>query len=64
MTDRLKGQFNNVRLAGCSDRGIKGTDAESFIGSFRDECLNVKWFLSLEDTRDNSCWLLPEESNV
>lgn len=23
--------------------------AESFIGSFRDECLNVNWFLSLED---------------
>ena len=26
--------------------------AESFIGSFRDECLNVNWFLSLEDARD------------
>jgi putative transposase len=26
--------------------------AESFIGSFRDECLNANWFLSLEDTRD------------
>lgn len=24
---------------------------ESFIGSFRDECLNVNWFLSLEDAR-------------
>ena len=26
--------------------------AESFIGSFRDECLNANWFLSLEDARD------------
>ncbi len=26
--------------------------AESFIGSFRDECLNVNWFLSFEDARD------------
>jgi putative transposase len=25
---------------------------ESFIGSLRDECLNVNWFLSLEDARD------------
>ena len=25
---------------------------ESFNGSFRDECLNVNWFLSLEDARD------------
>jgi len=26
--------------------------AESFIGSFRDECLNTNWFLSLDDARD------------
>jgi len=26
--------------------------AESFIGSFRDECLNANWFLSLDDARD------------
>jgi len=26
--------------------------AESFIGSFRDECLNTNWLLSLEDARD------------
>jgi putative transposase len=26
--------------------------AESFIGSLHDECLNVNWFLSLEDARD------------
>jgi putative transposase len=26
--------------------------AESFIGSLRDECLNVNWFLSLQDARD------------
>ena len=25
---------------------------ESFNGSFRDECLNVHWFLSLEDARE------------
>jgi putative transposase len=25
---------------------------ESFNGSFRDECLNVNWFLSLEDAED------------
>lgn len=25
---------------------------ESFIGSFRDECLNVNWFLSLEDAQE------------
>ncbi len=25
---------------------------ESFNGSFRDECLNVNWFLSMEDARD------------
>ena len=24
---------------------------ESFIGSFRDECLNTSWFLSLDDAR-------------
>lgn len=28
---------------------IDNAFAESFIGSFRDECLNVNWFLSLED---------------
>jgi putative transposase len=25
---------------------------ESFNGSFRDECLNVNWFLSLKDTQE------------
>jgi len=25
---------------------------ESFNGSFRDECLNVNWFLSVEDARE------------
>jgi len=25
---------------------------ESFNGSFRDECLNVNWFLSMEDARE------------
>ena len=27
---------------------------ESFKGSFRDECLNMNWFLSLEDARDKA----------
>ena len=26
--------------------------ADSFIGSFRDECLNVNWFLSMDDACD------------
>ena len=25
---------------------------ESFNGSFRDECLNINWFLSLEDAQE------------
>jgi len=25
---------------------------ESFNGTFRDECLNVNWFLSIEDARE------------
>lgn len=30
---------------------------ESFKGSFRDECLNVHWFLSLEDAQEKiECW--------
>lgn len=30
---------------------------ESFNGSFRDECLNVNWFLSLDDARQKiECW--------
>jgi len=30
---------------------------ESFNGSFRDECLNINWFLSLQDAIDKiSCW--------
>lgn len=33
---------------------------ESFNGSFRDECLNAHWFLSLEDAKDKiEIW--PEE---
>jgi putative transposase len=44
---------NNVRLD--FSRPGKPTDnafIESFNGSFRDECLNVNWFLSLEDARE------------
>ena len=36
-------------------RSGKPTDnpyIESFNGSFRDECLNVNWFLSLEDAQE------------
>lgn len=30
---------------------------ESFNGSFRDECLNVHWFLLLEDVQEKiECW--------
>lgn len=30
---------------------------KSFNGSFRDECLNVHWFLSLEDAQEKiECW--------
>ena len=44
---------NNVALD--FSRPGKPTDnafIESFNGSFRDECLNVNWFLSLEDARE------------
>ncbi len=44
---------NNVALD--FSRPGKPTDnafIESFNGSFRDECLNVNWFLSLEDAKD------------
>lgn len=45
--------FNKVKL----DYSRPGTPTdnayiESFNGSFRDECLNVNWFMSLEDARD------------
>ena len=39
----------------CSFRPGKPTDnpfIESFNGSLRDECLNIHWFLSLEDAQD------------
>jgi putative transposase len=44
--------FNHVKL----DYSRPGTPTdnahiESFNGSFRDECLNVNWFMSLEDAR-------------
>jgi putative transposase len=35
---------------------------ESFNGSFRDECLNVNWFLSLEETKEK-IRLFKEEYN-
>ena len=45
--------FNNVKLD--YSRPGKPTDnahIESFNGSFRDECLNTNWFMSLEDARE------------
>ncbi len=49
---------NNVTLD--FSRPGKPTDnayVESFNGSFRDECLNVNWFLSLEDAQEKiSTW--------
>jgi len=32
--------------------GAAGSDAESFIGRLRDECLNQNWFTSLGDARE------------
>ena len=32
-------------------RPVDNAYIESFNGSFRDECLNVNWFLSIEDAR-------------
>jgi putative transposase len=33
-------------------RSTDNPHIESFNGSFRDECLNVSWFMSLEDARE------------
>jgi len=50
--------FNNVQL----DYSRPGTPTdnayiESFNGSFRDECLNANWFMSLVDAREKiECW--------
>ena len=45
--------FNKIKL----DYSRPGTPTdnpqiESFNGSFRNECLNMNWFMSLEDARD------------
>jgi putative transposase len=53
MKKHLWAYENNVALD--FSRPGKPTDnafIESFNGSFRDECLNVNWFLSLEDARE------------
>ena len=45
--------FNQVQLD--YSRPGRPTDnayIESFNGSFRDECLNANWFMSLEDARE------------
>jgi putative transposase len=34
------------------DKPMDNAIIESFNGSFRDECLNVNWFLSIEDARE------------
>lgn len=52
--------FNNVKLE--FSRPGTPTDnpvIESFNGSLRDECLNVNWFMSLEDAKDKiEAWRL------
>ena len=55
---------NNVTLD--FSRPGKPTDnpyIESFNGSFRDECLNINWFLSMNDAREKIAeWM--EEYNI
>lgn len=34
------------------EKTTDNANAESFIGSLRDECLNINLFLSLDDARD------------
>ena len=44
-----------LRTFGLDIINVKGKTPgyiESFNGSFRDECLNMNWFMSLEDARD------------
>lgn len=36
----------------CPGTPTDNTHIESFSGSFRDECLNVNWFMSLDDIRE------------
>lgn len=44
--------FNHVHLDySRPGRPIDNAHIESFNGSFRDECLNTNWFMSLEDAR-------------
>jgi putative transposase len=44
--------FNHVQLEySRPGRPIDNAHIESFNGSFRDECLNTNWFMSLEDAR-------------
>jgi len=45
--------FNKVQLEySRPGRPIDNAHIESFNGSFRDECLNVNWFMSLDDARE------------
>lgn len=45
--------FNKVQLEySRPGRPIDNAHIESFNGSFRDECLNVNWFMSLEDAQE------------
>jgi putative transposase len=57
--------WNHVKLD-CTHPGKPRDNAtiESFNGSFRDECLNVNWFLSIEDAREKikKCGLEHNES--
>lgn len=52
---RLTGATSSASVPLDFSRPGKPTDnpfIESFNGSFRDECLNAHWFLSLEDARE------------
>jgi putative transposase len=45
--------FNKVKLDySRPDTPTDNPHIESFNGSFRDECLNMNWFMSLEDAKD------------
>ena len=77
LPQRIQCDDGRIHLEGVSQVGLrqpgdagllaarKPTDnpfSESFNGSFRDECLNVNWFLSLEDAKEKTR-LFKEEYN-
>jgi putative transposase len=50
--DRWAYEHNVILDYSRPGKPIDNALAESFNGSFRDECLNTNWFLSLEDARE------------